>query len=181
MPPLEPRQIKRPRLSLSCIVCRRRKVRCGREHPECANCVRMKKNCIYKAMVRDDVTDQVHHHDYLVPPDFNGPKPHTRPLTWSHWEPAETDNTINTRDEPPPGAASSSNHEQGVTPSLEETIQLPDDHRRRARSGTSSSMLASTPASANHRDGYLSLRRGSRARYIGQCFWGFVAGKVSEV
>ncbi|KAH8698354.1 hypothetical protein BGW36DRAFT_144614 [Talaromyces proteolyticus] len=53
------RQVKRPRLSLSCVVCRARKVRCGREQPECTNCTRMNKKCVYKTMVRDELTGRV--------------------------------------------------------------------------------------------------------------------------
>lgn len=42
------RQIQRPRPCLSCSTCRRRKVRCGRESPECYNCVRLKESCHYE-------------------------------------------------------------------------------------------------------------------------------------
>lgn len=50
MPPTEARQIgiMRPRQSLSCVVCRRRKVRCGREQPACSNCVRIHEACEYE-------------------------------------------------------------------------------------------------------------------------------------
>ncbi|KAL2832614.1 hypothetical protein BDW59DRAFT_139481 [Aspergillus cavernicola] len=48
MGPLDTRQIKRPRVSLSCLVCRTRKVRCGREQPECRNCKKMNKVCVYQ-------------------------------------------------------------------------------------------------------------------------------------
>ena len=93
MPPPKPRQIKKPRLSLSCTVCRRRKVRCGRELPECANCIRMKKNCAYNTTVRDEFTGQVHQVS-PAPQDreSNGSNPHTnhsnsQPVnpTWFHW------------------------------------------------------------------------------------------------
>ena len=40
--------IMRPRQSLSCIVCRRRKIRCGKEQPACANCVRFNETCKYE-------------------------------------------------------------------------------------------------------------------------------------
>lgn len=40
--------IMRPRQSLSCIVCRRRKVRCGKEQPACGNCVRFNETCEYE-------------------------------------------------------------------------------------------------------------------------------------
>ena len=51
MPPIEGRQvgIARPRQSLSCLVCRRRKVRCGREQPACSNCVRFREACEYES------------------------------------------------------------------------------------------------------------------------------------
>jgi hypothetical protein len=35
------------RPSLSCSVCRRRKVKCGKEKPACGNCVRMDEVCEY--------------------------------------------------------------------------------------------------------------------------------------
>ena len=53
--------IKRPRLALSCVVCRRRKVRCGREHPQCVNCTRMNETCVYNTGVRDELTGRVQH------------------------------------------------------------------------------------------------------------------------
>lgn len=54
MPPSESRQITRPRPSLSCAICRRRKVRCGREQPTCYNCVKMNEACEYET----DMSDQ---------------------------------------------------------------------------------------------------------------------------
>ncbi|KAL3481391.1 hypothetical protein BJX99DRAFT_218931 [Aspergillus californicus] len=48
MPHPDLRQIRRPRVSTSCIVCRSRKVRCGRERPECGNCKKMNKACEYQ-------------------------------------------------------------------------------------------------------------------------------------
>jgi hypothetical protein len=48
MPPLGPQPIKRPRPSLNCLVCRDRKVRCGREQPECTNCKKMGRECVYQ-------------------------------------------------------------------------------------------------------------------------------------
>lgn len=47
--PAEGRPITRPRQSFSCVVCRRRKVRCGREQPACSNCVRIRETCEYEA------------------------------------------------------------------------------------------------------------------------------------
>lgn len=46
--PSESRHIQRSRPSLSCLTCRRRKVRCGREKSICHNCVRMDETCIYE-------------------------------------------------------------------------------------------------------------------------------------
>lgn len=53
MPPSESRQITRPRPSLSCAICRRRKVRCGREQPTCNNCVKMNEACEYETDMSD--------------------------------------------------------------------------------------------------------------------------------
>ena len=55
MPSTEARQvgIMRPRQSLSCVVCRRRKVRCGKEQPACGNCVRINESCEYDSNIPD--------------------------------------------------------------------------------------------------------------------------------
>ncbi|RDK39833.1 C6 zinc finger domain protein [Aspergillus phoenicis ATCC 13157] len=244
-PPPEPRQIKRPRLSLSCIVCRRRKVRCGREHPECANCVRMKENCVYKTMVRDEFTGRVRQispppvpqGDNPSGPEFcaNRSEERTGGFTWSHWMSQGSGNVLDLSDEaplprptispasaPPPQRRSTqakcdassvphphhsstiltpapSSHPQvdlvyPTVPSWEEAIQLPDNHHASSRAGTSRtssvsqdaspavSESARAPSTSTSYSGllspdYLSVRRGARVRYIGQAFWGFVAGK----
>ncbi|KAL4817716.1 hypothetical protein BDW67DRAFT_174514 [Aspergillus spinulosporus] len=41
--------VRKPRPAFSCLTCRTRKVRCGREQPECANCRRMNKVCKYQS------------------------------------------------------------------------------------------------------------------------------------
>jgi hypothetical protein len=51
--------VKRPRLALSCVVCRRRKVKCGKEQPQCRNCERLGEICGYDAGVRDTDTGRV--------------------------------------------------------------------------------------------------------------------------
>ncbi|KAL8688171.1 MAG: hypothetical protein Q9218_005853 [Villophora microphyllina] len=43
----EPRNTTRPRLSLNCFTCRRRKVRCTKERPSCNSCLRTKDVCVY--------------------------------------------------------------------------------------------------------------------------------------
>ena len=50
--------IARPRQSLSCLACRRRKVRCGREQPACSNCVRFHEACEYESEAPDSVNRQ---------------------------------------------------------------------------------------------------------------------------
>lgn len=55
MPPAESGHyghITRPRSSLSCVICRRRKVRCGREQPACSNCVRVQETCEYEGDIQ---------------------------------------------------------------------------------------------------------------------------------
>lgn len=42
------RHVSRPRPSLNCLTCRRRKVRCGREQPVCANCIRLNEPCRFE-------------------------------------------------------------------------------------------------------------------------------------
>lgn len=51
--------VKRPRLALSCVVCRRRKVKCGKEQPQCRNCERLGETCGYDPGVRDTDTGRV--------------------------------------------------------------------------------------------------------------------------
>jgi hypothetical protein len=41
------RQIHRNRASYSCHSCRRRKVKCDRQHPTCGNCSKMAEACVY--------------------------------------------------------------------------------------------------------------------------------------
>ncbi|KAI4248638.1 MAG: hypothetical protein LQ352_005876 [Teloschistes flavicans] len=43
----ESRNTTRPRLSLNCFTCRRRKVRCTKERPSCDSCLRTKDVCVY--------------------------------------------------------------------------------------------------------------------------------------
>ncbi|KAJ5390009.1 uncharacterized protein N7496_001077 [Penicillium cataractarum] len=64
--------VKRPRLALSCVVCRRRKVKCGKEKPQCHNCERLGEICSYDTGVRDTETGRV-----LRAAEFeeNGPRP----------------------------------------------------------------------------------------------------------
>ncbi|KAJ5708757.1 hypothetical protein N7488_008558 [Penicillium malachiteum] len=194
MPFPEPRQIKKPRLSLSCIVCRRRKVRCGREQPECANCVRMKQNCVYQALVHDD-SGRAHP---ASPLDKGINKPDTqKELSWSHWVPRESniDNATGA-DEPSTHPNQPSAHpghrpppQQSVeplstVPSWEEAIQISDFHDATAAHHHSpaitrnSSPVPSAPPLPTE-SGFLSLRRGARSRYMSQTFWGFVVGKES--
>ena len=59
MPLPEARQVKRPRLALNCVICRRRKVRCGKEQPQCRNCERLGETCVYNIGTRDPTTGRV--------------------------------------------------------------------------------------------------------------------------
>ena len=47
LPISQSRQIHRNRISYSCHACRRRKVKCDRQHPICGNCTRASDVCIY--------------------------------------------------------------------------------------------------------------------------------------
>lgn len=187
MPLSELRQIKKPRLSLSCIVCRRRKVRCGREQPECANCVRMKENCVYRAMVRDESTGRVR----PVSPQGRDPRDSTDAhpdLPWPHWG-RHANAPYPEKHSRPPSRPSPHRQEPYPTAlSWEKAIQLPRcrDASVPQIGGSSTTREPSTVPSTNHFPSlddplccdYLSIRRGGRVRYIGRTFWGFVAGKV---
>ncbi|KAJ5769079.1 hypothetical protein N7520_003638 [Penicillium odoratum] len=194
MPFPEPRQIKKPRLSLSCIVCRRRKVRCDREQPECANCVRMKEKCVYQALVNDNSGRA----GPASPPDraINKPDAPTE-LPWSHWVPRDS-NTDNTTcpmepytqpNQPSAGPIPLSPPRQSVeplstVPSWEEAIRISGFHDATAARQLSPAITRNpspVPSAAPFPtdSAFLSLRRGGRSRYISQTFWGFVAGKES--
>lgn len=56
---MPPYTIKRPRLALSCVICRRRKVKCGKEQPQCRNCERLGEICAYDTGTRDIETGRV--------------------------------------------------------------------------------------------------------------------------
>ncbi|KAJ5106717.1 C6 zinc finger domain protein [Penicillium angulare] len=58
-PSPEDRPVKRPRMALSCLRCRRRKVRCGKEQPQCRRCELASKACVYSTGVRDPDTGRV--------------------------------------------------------------------------------------------------------------------------
>jgi len=44
------RKIVRNRPSLSCSACRRRKIKCEKQRPACANCVRLGDECMYEGL-----------------------------------------------------------------------------------------------------------------------------------
>ncbi|KAH3901631.1 uncharacterized protein SCDLUD_001397 [Saccharomycodes ludwigii] len=49
-------QHKRQRKILSCVLCHQRKIKCSREHPSCANCIKNGLNCCY--FVNDRVSNR---------------------------------------------------------------------------------------------------------------------------
>ena len=59
-PEREIRRRRRP--ALSCIECRRRKIRCDRTEP-CKNCIAIKVQCVYKTYANDRVVRQQHPYD----------------------------------------------------------------------------------------------------------------------
>ncbi|KAJ5419975.1 hypothetical protein N7465_002494 [Penicillium sp. CMV-2018d] len=198
MPLSEPRHAKKPRLSLSCIVCRRRKVRCGREQPQCANCVRMKENCVYRAIVRDESIGRAR----LVSPQDRDPRDSTDAQSDTprpHWRRHANAPYPEKHSRPPSPRLSSSTdpslHQQEPYPTVptgsswEEAIQLPRyrDVSVPQIGGSSINREPSPVPSTTYFPSlsdplcpdYLSIRRGGRMRYIGRTFWGFVAGKES--
>ncbi|KAJ5537720.1 hypothetical protein N7494_007199 [Penicillium frequentans] len=157
MPAPQSRPIKKPRISLSCIVCRRRKIGCGREKPECANCMRMKEACVYRIMARDESTGRVRpaspspqNHHY----SGSDPHPHSQPR--------------NDPDANPPC-------ERGGTATSRGPLESPKPTAYPSTASNDPNHPKPTPLCRD----YLSLRRGGHVRYIGSTFWGFVAGKES--
>lgn len=67
------RKIVRNRPSLSCLGCRRRKIKCEKQRPACANCVRLGDECVYeseadqreKAAAKKRKTHQHQHQHHL--------------------------------------------------------------------------------------------------------------------
>ncbi|KAI1772968.1 hypothetical protein F4818DRAFT_129603 [Hypoxylon cercidicola] len=57
---MEPQPRKRRRPALSCLECRRRKIKCDRNQP-CAHCVSSRSQCSFKAYRDDDVSAQQPH------------------------------------------------------------------------------------------------------------------------
>lgn len=205
MSALEVRQVKRPRLSLSCSVCRSRKVRCGREQPECTNCLRMNKTCVYKSLVRDELTGRLRQ-----PPasnqdrDFARVDSHNTPPIWSQANPftglggirlaqnhSSQDDSISTGinnsidlNPPLPREHQVLLHKvYPKVPTWEEVIQGPVNQDISGSGATSTALFDQQSSSQDHRpdrlsSDYLSLRRGGRVRYIGKAFWGFIPGQV---
>lgn len=59
MPLSDERKTKRPRLALSCVECRRRKLKCDKAEPRCNNCLRSGEACVYNPGARDATTGRV--------------------------------------------------------------------------------------------------------------------------
>lgn len=199
MPPAKTRRrghITRPRPSMSCAICRGRKVRCGREQPACSNCVRIQEACQYDADNRDLSTPQVTRkgNPHLVPGKTCdlGSKPASIP----------------TGDTPP---EDSERAIQMTTPSITNstTVNLGSDaSRKRLRTSNgltplqefTNSPKAVQPTSVNEEigtgtpadnenaalrefdarpSGYLSIRSGGQVHHVGNGFWELVTGHVS--
>lgn len=157
MPAPQSRPIKKPRISLSCIVCRRRKIGCGREKPECANCMRMKEACVYRVMARDESTGRVR-------PASPSPQNH-------HYSGSDPHPHSQHRNDPDANAPC----ERGGTATSRGPLESPEPTAYPSTTSNDPNHPKPTPLCRD----YLSLRRGGHVRYIGSTFWGFVAGKVS--
>lgn len=181
--------IKRPRLALSCFECRRRKVRCGREHPQCTNCSRMNETCVYNTGFRDELTGRVRH------ASLNDQNSHCEIRLANHGSIPETGTW--------PGA-----HAPGIlgTPGseVESTTTLPldiqsacstnrvDNLLYRNEPSTSTNNVPNADSSPHatskptaHKpipicSDYLSLDQNGRSRFISRAFWGLIAGKVES-
>ncbi|TAQ84225.1 hypothetical protein B7494_g7461 [Chlorociboria aeruginascens] len=107
-------KITRPRPSLSCVVCRRRKVRCEREQPSCSNCVKVNEHCQYDNNLkhRQRLKGKPAPMPHVPEPEM--PRPElTPPVTaseysWSAWGNGESVGLGDPR-YPGPGKAASSN------------------------------------------------------------------------
>lgn len=205
MSALEVRQVKRPRLSLSCSVCRSRKVRCGREQPECTNCLRMNKECVYTSLVRDELTGRLRQpsasdqdrDSARIDPDntLNWSQANSFPQfgvsrpTPDHSDQYNIPTGINSSSDsnPPlpqePQAQPSKTHSKVRT--WEAAIQEPVDGDISGSGLLSTALPDKGLSSQGHRpdiiSDYLSLRQGGRIRYIGKAFWGFIPGQVRPI
>lgn len=107
MPNTEPRVITRARPSLSCVTCRRRKVRCLKEQPACSNCVRMSDRCEYdddthnvpdprtkRKRATTDISASINRH----PDSRSGPAPQEQEQDWVERTERPQDRLVSTTD-----------------------------------------------------------------------------------
>ncbi|KAJ5605719.1 hypothetical protein N7510_008500 [Penicillium lagena] len=152
MPPPESYPIKRPRLALSCIVCRRRKVRCGKEQPQCNNCVRMNEACVYNIGARDPWTGRVQ-------------------------RAAEEDAVSQKASSNDKMAPDVTNQRARLNQDIQRNrgnSNSGDPHGKIGSEGTLDSPLKETIYALP--SDYLIMQGGSRTRYISKSFWGFMNG-----
>ncbi|EED18013.1 hypothetical protein TSTA_117850 [Talaromyces stipitatus ATCC 10500] len=203
----EVRQVKRPRISLSCSVCRSRKVRCGREQPACTNCIRLNKTCVYKAVVLEKSANRAEQlypgfrEEYLIGDDLPSSLSQSQGNAVSQTKenhPNQSNpnrdggNSISNNNNNNNRGASSHPHsrEYHMLPDLahsavypwEQSMQVLSNHEIAGSGVRPGSFPNQRLSTQNHQPSllsrdYLSLRRGSRARFISKTFWGLVAGQ----
>ncbi|KAJ6009060.1 hypothetical protein N7522_004076 [Penicillium canescens] len=182
--------IKRPRLALSCVVCRRRKVRCGREHPQCVNCTRMNETCVYNTGVRDELTGRVRHVFLNNESNHSETRPsnHAAVPDTGAWPGTQAPGIVGT-----PGSEANYPTASLLDPPLACSTNRVADlvHNDKPSTGTSNvpdanlNPSSTSESSSAHRpvpicNDYLNLQRNGHTRFIGRAFWGSIAGKETQ-
>ncbi|KAJ5753995.1 uncharacterized protein N7511_008148 [Penicillium nucicola] len=182
--------IKRPRLALSCVVCRRRKVRCGREHPHCANCTRMNEICVYNTGVRDELTGRVQHAslDDQSYQSNERPTNHHSGSETGVWPGAQAPGILGTpgsevespnaspldlRSAYPANRGATSIHTDQTSKNKK---IVPKSNFNPFTTSESSSAQRPVPICKDH----LTFERNGHSRFIGRAFWGSIAGKEPQ-
>jgi hypothetical protein len=186
--PMIQQPIKRPRLALSCVVCRRRKVRCGREHPQCVNCTRMNETCVYNTGVRDELTGRVRHVFLNNESNHSESRPsnHAAVPDTGAWPGTQAPGILGT-----PGSGAKYPTASPLDPRLACSTNRVADlvYNDEASTGTNNEPDANSNPSATSESSsaykpvpicndYLNLERNGHSRFIGRAFWGSIAGKV---
>jgi hypothetical protein len=181
--------IKRPRLALSCAKCRRRKVRCGREHPQCTNCSRMNETCVYNTGIRDELTGRVRHaslNDQNSHSDIGLTNHGSTPETGT-WPGAHAPGILGTPGSKVESSTTSTLDIQSAcsTNRIDNLLyhNEPSINTKNLPNADSSPHATSKPTAQKPIpicSDYLSLNQNGRSRFISRAFWGSIAGKVES-
>jgi hypothetical protein len=168
------------RPSLSCSICRRRKVRCGKEKPACSACVRMNEHCEYdRAPGAEPRVEGLGESDITGLPQAPQPSTIINVNESSRTQDLKSATQLSTVD----GTFSSSivtPPTSIATPLSRKRTRSPDSLSIRQPLRFSQYLEASTLHSRTGSQGYSAIEDIFRPRYVIPTFWGFVPGQVSK-